>query len=93
MNGGASMNEKAFIILCLLAGDNNIFKEPIDNAISAVTVDDLYNCGDPALDCKTTVYRHLQYLLDIGMVKHGIRKGRAYTYYISKQGINYIASI
>lgn len=87
------MNERAFTILCLLAGNNDKFEDAVDNALSAVTIQNILDCNEELLDNESAIYRNLQYLRNMGFVKFGIRKGRAYTYYISSKGLEYLAQI
>lgn len=87
------MNERAFIILCVLA-------EPPDHSsaatspLTAKTVPDITVCSeDPLLYSESTVYKNLQELIDYGYVSYGVTRDRYYTYYITKAGLEFLQNI
>jgi len=87
------VGERAFVILCLLAGNGESGEAAAADPLTALTVEDIVTkFGEPLLDSSSTVYKNLVALMGLGYVKKGICKGRAHTYYVTKKGMDYISS-
>lgn len=87
------VGDRAFRILMFLAGESGVGGEVFDNKASALTVADIAVMSlDERLMIESTVYKNLQVLLAYDFVKQGIPNDRRNTYYISKEGKEYLES-
>ena len=68
-----------------------MYNNSVSDSIEARTINELLDLPAISLDFNPqSLYRTLQSLISNGYVEYGVKAGRSYTYYLNKEGAEFV---